>query len=206
MLPLPIQTHETPGNPHRIVGHRRRCALPTSSTPFDLDAALARDVSPVRSPRLLARLWHWRSVLLLGAGTPAGLLALAESTHPAASVSLVLTAAVGLVGWPAARRWAMRRFWGVLIPHRLRTAFAEAWICNRRGRPPRILWTSSGEGCVMVWLWCPPGLGIDQLLTAHEILTTTCWASDVHVERHELCGQLVVLGVSRVRTDHWWDR
>ncbi|MDN5749151.1 MAG: hypothetical protein L0H64_11635 [Pseudonocardia sp.] len=154
----------------------------------------------------MARLWHWRWPVLLVPAVPAALVVFAGATHPAAALVLVLSAVAGFVGWPMVRRWAMRRFWAIVMPIRLRIAFAEVMLCDRAGRTPRIFWSSATGDVVRIRLWCPLDLGLDRFRDARDTITTICWASGFHVEQGDQCRQHVVLVLARTRSDSWWDR
>lgn len=205
-------THPAPTEQHfrfpRDPGthERPRRVTPAGTPPFDIVGSRALNISPVRRPNPVVRLWHWRWPVLLGSGLPAALVVFAGATHPAAALVLALSAVAGFVGWPAARRWVMRRFWAVVMPIRLRIAFTEAMLCDRAGRTPRILWSSASADVVRMWLWSPIGLGLDRIRGAHDSITTICWASGFHAEHGDRCRQLVVLVVARTRSDSWWDR
>ncbi len=202
----PTQTEQPrfSGRPNARERHPR--AALGSAPPFDVVGARALGISPVRRSHPVVRLWHWRWPVVVGAGVPAALVLFGGATHPAAALALVLAAVVGFVGWPRARRWAMRRFWAVVMPIRLRVAFAEAMLCGRAGRAPMILMSSATGDVVRMWLWCPIDVGLDRIRGEQDMITRICWASGLHVEQGDQCRQLVVLVLARTRSDSWWDR
>lgn len=142
---------------------------------------------------LLLAPWRWRYELGLGVGSPLGLDALAEATHPIAAICVALTVVTGYVGWPAARHWLHARLWCVLVPHRLRVGMAEAGVTSWSGRLPTVLWTSARPRGVRVLLWCPAGVDVHAFQATRSELAAACWAVEVEVVRHPRFAHIVVL-------------
>jgi hypothetical protein len=148
-------------------------------------------------PNPVLVLWRWRYELgLLAAASAAWVLAGALWTvHSALAVGTVTVCV------PALRRWARRRAWCVITPHRVRTACKHAWIHSRTGRIPAVLWTSPVAEGEQLLLWCRPGTAAEDLELARPALTAACWAQDVRVTPHSTKAHLVLLTVVRDQRD-----
>lgn len=146
-----------------------------------------------RRPNPLLVLARWRYELVLGAGVPTGLYALAEATQPSIAVGLVLATLAAHLGWPAGRRFLAGRARCVLVPHRLRVGMVESRVLSWSGWLPAVLWTSPCPQGVRVLLWCPAGVDVHAFHAARSQLAAACWAADVEAVRHPRFAQLVVL-------------
>jgi hypothetical protein len=107
----------------------------------------------------------------------------------------VATAAVGLVR--PLRRAFIRRCLCVVSQHRLRTGLAHAWVHNRRGRLPAILWTRPTPDGEAVLIWCPAGVSERQVRAATDVLCAACWAQSVWVSADPVRSHLVTVHVVR---------
>jgi hypothetical protein len=154
----------------------------------------------VRRGNLLVRLWHWRyeAGLLMGLAIGAlfvwstlGLTGLI--TTAIASFGLLIAALV----WPPSRQRLVARAWCVITAHRVRTGCVHAWVQNRDGRLPTILYTVPTEFGERVMLWCRAGIVPRDLIAAREILRAACWASDVRVLLDDRRSHIAVLEVIR---------
>ena len=152
----------------------------------------------VATPLPSTVLWRWRyevgavgSILLIWwscAVATGGLVALTLM-----SASLALVAAVGPI-----RRSVLAAAWGVITPHRVRLACAEAGVVSPRGKLPAVMLTRRESYGERVYLWCPSGLGANDVSAARRAIAVVCWATEVRVL--ESTGQyppLVVLEVDR---------
>lgn len=109
------------------------------------------------------------------------------------TASLALVAAVGPF-----RRSALAMAWGVITPHRVRLACAEAGVVSPRGKLPAVVLTRRAPHGERVYLWCPSGVDALDVAAARGAIAVICWATEVRV----LAGSgqypsLVVLDVIR---------
>jgi len=95
------------------------------------------------------------------------------------------------------RRSAAARIWCVATQHRLRTGLARAWVHDRRGRLPAVVWTSLTAHGEQILLWCPAGVTGQQVDDAAEVIRSACLAADVEVRAHLRYPQLVFVHVVR---------
>lgn len=154
---------------------------------------LAQLVPRRRRRNLLLTPWRWRYELAVGLGTPVGLNALADATHPVAALCIMAAAVAGYVGWPAGRRLLADRARCVLVAHRLRVGMIESGVLSWSGWLPAQLWTRAVDRGVRVLLWCPAGVDVAAFQASGSQLAAACWAADVEVDRHPRYAQLVVL-------------
>jgi hypothetical protein len=157
-------------------------------------------LSTVRRGNLLVRLWHWRyeAGLLIGLAISALFV---WSTLGLAGLTATGVAALGLLVaalvWPASRQRLIARAWCVITPHRVRTGCVHAWVQNRDGRLPTVIYTVPTEFGERLMLWCRPGILPRDLIAARETLRAACWASDVRVLVDDRRSHIVVLEVIR---------
>jgi hypothetical protein len=145
-------------------------------------------------------LWYWRYELMVILGLPAGALAIGLTLGTgwliaAAVLSAGTVAGLGL--WPAGRNFLKKRAWCVITAHRVRAGCMNAWIQSRNGRLPVVLRTTAKPFGERVRLWCPPGVSVEDLEAAHDILAAACWARDVQVVRSARYAHIVTLDVIR---------
>lgn len=150
--------------------------------------------TPRRRRRNLALIpWRWRWELGFGIGTPLGLEALADATHPVVALCLIGTAIAAWVGLPGARRVLTARAHAILVQHRLRVGMVESGVLSWSGRLPALLWTRVVDRGVRLLLWCPAGVDVIAFHATRSQLTAACWAADVEVVRHPRWAHLIVL-------------
>ncbi len=158
--------------------------------PWDFDGFFGR---PLRRFNPLPIPWRWRYEAIVGVGVAAGLHSLSAAIGTVAAVGVATATAVGCVAWPPARRFLGARIRCVVIAHRLRVGMIEASILSWRGRLPMILRASPTPRGVRVVLWCPAGVDVRAFHAGRGLLVAACWASEVHVDRHQRWAQLVVV-------------
>jgi hypothetical protein len=150
----------------------------------------------VTRANLIVAAWRWRYELAAAAGLAAPWVAL--ETTAAVALMAGLAAALALTAcFPTGRRFLAARLWCIVIPHRVRTACAHAWIHSRYGKLPVILLTRSQPRGERVYLWCRAGISAADFSSERELLTAACMATDVQVSRHARYAHLVALDVIR---------
>jgi hypothetical protein len=163
-------------------------------------ASVATVLSSVARPGILGRLRNWR--YKLGLSTGLAIVALA-SGYAIGAAWLVAVAAIGLVtlagglAWPPWRRRLIARAWCIVTPHRVRAGCRHAWVQDRDGRLPVILFTTSAAFGERVTLWCRAGITHGDLEAARDVLRAACWAHDVRVVADARDAHVVVLEVIR---------
>ncbi|SEF33104.1 hypothetical protein SAMN05421837_106601 [Amycolatopsis pretoriensis] len=156
---------------------------------------LARQLAPVKRPNPLLWLYHWRYEILALTVLPYALVNLVLWLGPVWSLVALAAAFNWVFYWRAARRHLRGRLRAIVVQHRLRTAFASARICTVDGSRPAILWTRPLDGDVVVSLFCPAGIGFDQIHSRREVLADACFATEIYVDRHPKYGALVTLTI-----------
>jgi hypothetical protein len=164
-------------------------------------ADLARDLGRPRRSNPVSTLYRWRYEVAAAAIVPTSLVMLDRAVGLAWSLLVLFCLASTVLNWPAARRFVRVRLRGVLVQHRLRTAFARARICTLDGRGPTILWVSPRQRQVLVLLACPAGLDTDLVQESREMLAAACFATEVRVTRHPRFAHLLVLSVRTANPD-----
>ena len=156
---------------------------------------LARQLTHIRRPHPLLRLYHWRYELLAVTALPYGLVRLYLWLGTLGTLVAFVAAFNWVFYWAAARRYLRGRLRTIVVQHRLRSAFAHARVCTTGGRRPAILWTRP-RGCdVVVSLFCPAGLGFDLIHQRRALLAAACFSTDVYVDRHPRYAHLITLTV-----------
>jgi hypothetical protein len=141
--------------------------------------------------------WRWRYELLLLSGGAALAIAAIAAIGPWWTGSLVVGAAAVVGSTPALRRALTARVMVIVTPHRIRLGCKHAWVHNRSGKLPAVLYTSARAYGERVTLWCPPGIATEDLAMAADVLAAACWAARVEVEPHPRRAQLAILHVIR---------
>ncbi|MDA0635817.1 hypothetical protein OUY22_20545 [Nonomuraea sp. MCN248] len=141
-------------------------------------------------------LWRWRYEIGL-----AGFLAYAAVvvTGPVLIAIAAVLAVVAL--WPPARSEVWGRIRCVVTAHRIRVGFVEAYLVNRRGKTPAVLWCAPAPFGERVWVWCRAGITADDLERSRRRIAGACWAVDVLVWPHPRKPHWVLLEVIRVGHD-----
>ena len=161
----------------------------------DLLAGINHATTPLSRPNPLVVLWRWRyevaSVAVLGA---LGYAAVA-ATGPVLIGTAVVLAAVAL--WPPARSEVWGRIRCVVTAHRIRVGFVEAYLVNRRGKIPAVLWCAPAPFGERVWVWCRAGITPEDVERGRSTIAGACWALDVLVWPHPRRPHWVLLEVIR---------
>jgi hypothetical protein len=161
---------------------------------------LARQLAPVRRPNLMLWLYQWRYEIFAVTLLPYAVANLVLWLGPIWFVAALIVAFNWVFYWRAARRHVRSRLRVIVVQHRLRTAFAGARICTVDGRRPAILWTRPVDGDIVVSLFCPAGIGFEQIHSRRDLLADACFAAEVYADRHPKYGALVTLTICPTRT------
>ncbi len=131
-----------------------------------------------RRPGLIRRAVHWRIELAIAVGT-----ALLIHFTGLAFVCLLATAVIAVVATVhAVREAAVRAFYLIALPHRIRTALAQAGAIDLDGRLPMVLWArSAGPNVVRVEVQLRAGVTFDDLCNAMPNVGTACATVDARV-------------------------
>lgn len=129
-------------------------------------------------PGLLALAIRWR-IELVGVVTVALVW---RFTSGFALTVLTVAIAIVVATVPPVRQAAARGWQLVVLPHRVRTALAEAGVVDRRGRLPWVLWAlSAGENVVRVEVKLRAGITFEDVYLATPHLRTACASPEVRV-------------------------
>jgi hypothetical protein len=104
--------------------------------------------------------------------------------------------------WPQARDWLIAHMRCIITAHRVRTGCAQAWIQTRSGKLPVILRTTPQPHGERVYIWCRAGICLEDFEAARDVLSSACWASDIHVTASTRYSHIVMLEVVRYLQDH----
>jgi hypothetical protein len=142
--------------------------------------------------------WRWRTELLIIASATAALLRLRHDLgdwlRPAV---LAVTVVLVLALIPETRRFLVRRFWCVLVRHRIHRLCWEARLCTRAGRLPLVLWTRPTKVGERAWLACRAGICAEDFEDRIGELRAACVARDARVTRNTRWSQLVTIDIIR---------
>jgi hypothetical protein len=141
--------------------------------------------------------WRWRTELAILAILVAALWRLSIFIT-ITWASLVLAGLVGLVlGVPHSRRFITRRFWCVLVRHRLQRLCYEARLHTRSGRLPLILWIRPTQVGERAWVLCRAGICAEDFQDRIGELAAACYARDARVTRNRRWSHLVTIDIIR---------
>ena len=163
--------------------------------PEDLLGALDRAIRPVRRPNPLVVVWRWRYELALLVAAYFAAPWLAGLSTPVAVGTTVL--ALLPLGIPPVRRLVWRRLRGIVLQHRLRTAFVRARVHSNAGRIPALLWTSPRSHADRVLLFLPAGLTGRLLASEADRIAVACDGTHAEVLPFREHSELVWLVVVR---------
>lgn len=155
----------------------------------------------VRRPLPTTVLWRWRyEVLLLLGISICGWYAYRTGTVvPALLGAPVVGIVIAVI--PPLRRAVCAPVLCVITAHRVRTGLAQAWVHNRSGRLPALVWTRPTPYGEAVTLWCPAGVCERHVEAAAAILRSACWARHVFVTADPRHRHLVTVHVVRRAAD-----
>jgi hypothetical protein len=141
--------------------------------------------------------WRWRTELTVLTAFLAALWRLTlwiTITWAAATLAGLVLA---LLAVPATRRFITRRFWCVLVRHRIQRLCYEARLHTRSGRLPLILWTRPTRVGVRLWLACRAGICAEDFEAHIGELRAACYAREARVTRNRRWSQLVTIDIIR---------
>ncbi|MFI7445439.1 hypothetical protein [Nonomuraea indica] len=156
---------------------------------------LNRATTPVSRPSPLVVLWRWRYEAGALVGVPLTGHVLVDAYGPLSLALLLLPAAV--TAWPPARTEAWGRIRCVVVAHRVRVGFAEAYVVSRRGKIPVVVWCAPTPYGERVGVWCRAGTTAAQIERGREVIAAACWAADVVVRPYDGGSHLVLLEIVR---------
>ena len=148
-----------------------------------------------RTPAGIA--WRWRAELAIAATLTAALWRL-SILITITWAGIVLAAALGLTfGVPHSRRFITRRFWCVLVRHRIHRLCWEARLHTRTGRLPLVLriWPTQVGECALIW--CRAGISAEDFQDRTEQLRAACYARDARVTRNRRWSHLMTIDIIR---------
>lgn len=135
-------------------------------------------MTPAHRPSLLALALRWRVELV-------GVLVIAlvwRFTGGLTLTALTIAGAIVLATVPPVRQVAARGWQLVALPHRVRTALAEAGAVDRHGRLPWVLWAASaGPNVVRVEVKLRAGVVFEDIYLSIPHLSTACASPEVRV-------------------------
>jgi hypothetical protein len=142
--------------------------------------------------------WRWRTELLTLTLITAALLRLRHDMgdwiQPGAFTVAVV---VALAVIPAVRRFLVRRFWCVLVRHRIHRLCWEAGLHTRAGRLPLVLWTRPTKVGERAWLICRAGICAEDFEDRVGELRAACFARDARITRNLRWSQIVTIDIIR---------
>lgn len=151
----------------------------------------------VRRPWPTTVLWRWRYEVLLSLGISMCGWYGCRTLGILQTLLGVAVAAALVVAIPSLRRAVAEPVLCMVTAHRVRTGLAQAWVHNRNGRLPAIVWTRSTPSGEAVSLWCPAGVCERHVEAAAEVLRSACWARHITVTANPRHRHLVTVHVLR---------
>ena len=141
--------------------------------------------------------WRWRTELTLLTLITAAVWRLAllitmiwTAVVLAAFVSILLTV-------PVTRRFTARRFWCVLVRHRIQRLCYEARLHTRSGRIPLVLWIRPTKVGERAWLLCRAGICVEDFQAHLGELRAACFARDARAAHNPRWSHLVTIDIVR---------
>ncbi len=142
--------------------------------------------------------WRWRTELTTLTLITAALLRLhytfGDWIRPAV---LVVAVVLVLAVVPASRRFLVRRFWCVLVRHRIHRLCWEARLHTRAGRLPLVAWVRPTKVGERAWLVCRAGVCAEDFEDNVGELRAACFARDARITRNHRWSQLVRIDIIR---------
>ncbi|MEV6153807.1 hypothetical protein AB0L53_26025 [Nonomuraea sp. NPDC052129] len=140
---------------------------------------LNRATTPISRPNPLVVLWRWRYEVATVICLPLLAYLIVASFGPISLAAMAVPAVIVL--WPPARSGAWGRIRCVVTAHRIRVGLVEAYVVNRRGKIPVIVWCAPAPFGERAWLWCRAGTTPSTLEQGREVIAAACWATEVVV-------------------------
>ena len=143
-------------------------------------------------------LWRWRTELSILTLITLAVLRLRDSLGGWLAPAAVLVPVVlAVLAVPASRRFLARRFWCVLVRHRIHRLCWEARLQTRSGRLPLIAWVRPTRVGERAWLICRAGICAEDFEDNIGELRAACYARDARVTRNLRWSQLVRIDIIR---------
>ena len=112
--------------------------------------------------------------------------------------AVVLAAFIGiLLAVPVTRRFTARRFWCVLVRHRIQRLCYEARLHTRSGRIPLVLWIRPTKVGERAWLLCRAGICVEDFQAHLGELRAACFARDARAAHNPRWSHLVTIDIVR---------
>ena len=156
---------------------------------------LNRATTPISRPNPLVVLWRWRYEAATVIFLPLFAYLIGTSFGPISLTAVAVPAVIVL--WPPARSGAWGRIRCVVTAHRIRVGLVEAYVVNRRGKIPVIVWCAPAPFGERVWLWCRAGTTPAAIERGREVIAAACWATEVVVRPRAGSPHWVLLEVIR---------
>ncbi|MBB6346596.1 hypothetical protein ACWGH8_28790 [Nonomuraea muscovyensis] len=157
------------------------------------------DLPAARRSTALARLWRYRTELLVLAALFLVAAALVGAVGQGRWMPLILLSAA--ISAPAVtrsgRNWVVAHFWCVVSRHRLQRTCLETTMHTRAGRIPLVLWitpTRTGEKALVL---TRAGISAAEFEAYAEEIAAACWARSAAVYRHRRWAHLVIVEIVR---------
>lgn len=140
-------------------------------------------------------LWRWRYEIGISLVISLAGWALGRTIGAVWTAAATVVVATSVAAFGPLRNAVERRFLCVVMPHRVRAGLAQAWVHNRRGRLPTILWTRATRYGEAVLLWCPAGICERHVRAAADVLRAACWARHIQVTSDPRRRQLITVHI-----------
>jgi hypothetical protein len=141
--------------------------------------------------------WRWRTELTLITLTIAAVWRLALLITIIWAV-VALAAFTGiLLAIPVTRRFTARRFWCVLVRHRIQRLCYEAKLHTRSGRIPLVMWIRPTKVGERAWLLCRAGICVEDFQAHLGELRAACFARDARAAHNSRWSHLVTIDIVR---------
>jgi hypothetical protein len=161
---------------------------------------ILRDLSrewPVQRPLPLVLAWYWRYEVIFAVVLGSVLWWLVGLVGALLAGALLLAVLALIGGVPRARAVAIRAWWHVVTPHRIRRGLVEAGVYSRKGRIPEVLRVRSVSAGEVVTLWCFAGTSFEDIVARLSVIGTACYAREMQAVKNQRRPHLVQLLVVR---------
>ncbi len=141
--------------------------------------------------------WRWRTELTLLAALTAALWRLTLPISLFWAIGVIGGLVLILMAIPVTRRFITRRFWCLLVRHRLHRLCYEARLHTRSGRIPLMLWIRPTKVGERAHLLCRAGICAEDFEAHIGELRAACYAREARVTRNRRWSQLVTIDIIR---------
>ena len=166
---------------------------PHRSSPY-----LADDLAATVHRSAAGLAWRWRyeliTLLLLSAALLRLRLVLGGWLPAGITTTVVVLAVIAI---PGTRRVVARRFWCVLIRHRIHRLCWEARLHTRSGRLPLVVWTRPTKVGERAWVLVRAGICAEDFEDRTGQLRAACYARDARITRNPRWSQLIRIDIIR---------